>query len=149
MEEQFPISRIAMEFLQTSAEGEPLRFPPEGDAALQAALDALFILDIDHRPALDDLIRLAQVLETEKRSPAASALIMAKLSCDPRVPRAFGGPRETEKAKRAKARFLGRDRGVAAPVFGAEAPAGTVRASSLQEPTASPARRRRNRSPKG
>jgi hypothetical protein len=129
-QEPFPLARIAMEFLRAS--GEALEFAPEGTAALRAALDALFTLDVDPRPALEDLLRLSQVLEIERRSPAAAALIAAELSRDARVIRALGGAREDETVKRAKARFLGRERHARAPEFGAEAPPGTMRASALQ-----------------
>lgn len=132
MPDRFPIAELALEFLErgASSSGEPYGFPPHGRVALAALLEALFETGGDPGDALEDLLRLACVLEIELRSPSAAELVLSTLRSDPRVSAALSGV-EPSEVPRALIEWAGGRMDVRAPMYGIDAPEGTVKASSL------------------
>ncbi len=79
-----PILELALEFLRRDASGEYV-WGHAGEEALPLLLDVLFAVPEDASASIDELLRLASVLELELRSPSAAAGLLAALRADPRV----------------------------------------------------------------
>lgn len=124
---------LLLDFLRFHPErAEPYAFAPEADEAIVLVLDALFSLEEDPHPMIDELLRLSCALELEMRSPAAAALIRAALHDDARV-RALelhGGETEAEAHERLSC-FSGEKDEKRAPMFGEESPEGALKPASF------------------
>src|SRR5687767_5379903 len=91
----FPVIDLAMDFLR-EGEGERYVWVEGAEDALGAVLDAIFSLDQDPLPPLEDLLRFSCVLERELASPSAAALLLAVLGSDERARALVGGHPDEE-----------------------------------------------------
>lgn len=132
----FPIVDLTMEFLRSNPGGsERFVFVSQGPDAVAASLDALFAIPDGHRAALDDLMRFACALDLELMSPTAAGIIRTALISDPRVIATLGGKGEADPQQAwARTRLTGGGDVKQAPMFGIEAPQGTLKASTLIDP---------------
>ena len=118
-EEQFPIVELAIDFLIEDPSGQDQYvWCANGTEALASLLDAAFEIDTDPAPLIDELLRLTCALEGELRSPGAAAWLLTVLREDARVMAMIERPPPVEGPK-------------VAPMYGAEAEAGTISLAAL------------------
>lgn len=100
----FPLVGLITPFLRRGRRGkERYLLVEQGDAAVGAALDALFASGEAPAPALDELYGLTVVLEEQQNSATAALRIRAVLDADPRVREAYG--EETRRIRAMRASF--------------------------------------------
>jgi hypothetical protein len=126
-----PAVEVVLDFLRV--DGDRTFFVPEGGPALAALVEIALTRHAPERPLLD-LLRLADVLEREAAAPAAADLIRSVIGADPGARKALSIEDGGDASVRERARAIGGEVAKArAPVLGASAPSGTIKASALRE----------------
>lgn len=123
-ENPFPLVGLITPFLRR-ARGGPERYllVAQAEAAIAAALDALFASGAAVVPALDQLYGLSVVLETEHGSLTTALRIRAALDDDPRVVAAYDRtPNDARTTERSFQDFRGEVRARRAPKIDQPAP---------------------------
>lgn len=132
---KFPALDVALEFLDR---GNDDRYVWVSPGALIHLLDAMFAVERAPKEGVDELIRLALVLETQWSSPDAAMELRAALASDARVMKLLDVEEQQRTKKKAASRWSGTNERRHAPMFGAERPMGTISAVSLMRPLRSP-----------
>jgi hypothetical protein len=112
-------------------------FPSTADAVFKEALDLLFAHpDLDPKEELEALLRLGWLLETKYESFEVSDQIVASLSRDMRALSALGIDNATKlrELRNQFNQFASVEKRLSAPVFGDEAPKGSLKLSSFLQP---------------
>lgn len=132
---KFPLAEVVSHFLMKGKGPEPLFFAPQGQDAVRVGLDALFSSGLPPVPALEELLGLAYILETDRESPSAAGLIREVVRNHPKAMAALGLTRmDTAALRRGAARLTGGNTQDRAPVYGSAAPQGSLRAAAVIDP---------------
>ncbi len=126
-----PFVDVLLGFVRIEDGGE-YTFVDRAEEAIVKILDAIFSCP-DPEKHLDGLIRLSCALESELRSPAAAAFMRAVLCADHRFLAAIGCGESWEgfRTNPEMAQWSGGQDIKQAPMFGATAPTGTLKAGAL------------------
>ncbi len=131
-------------------EEERFTLHPQAQEGFKAALDTLFANPkLDAKMEIEALVRLGWMFERDQVFELADG-ILGLLSKDDRVLSTLGitASGKTREVKRQFAKLAGAEEKLAAPVFGTEAPEGSLKVASFLEPGREMGRAPRRSTPK-